>query len=101
MTDFPANLVPAALEYAGQAEAFAEGKRMRKDYVVELGKTDGIKRAQDLANALFRDGRNDSLSVQAEVGAIKAKFPETWKRLAGGLDPENRSENGDLRHPQS
>ena len=97
MTDFPANLVPAALEYAGQAEAFAEGQRMRADYIQKLGEEAGSKRAKNLANALFRDGRNDTLSVQAEVGTFKAQFPDSWKCLAGGLDPENRNEVGDLR----
>lgn len=73
----------------GEVEAFLEGKRIREQR--------GEAYARGLANALYRDLRNDSLSVQAEVGAIKAKFPETWGYIAGGLDPENRNENGEPR----
>lgn len=74
------------------AEAFAEGQRIREQR--------GAEHATNLANTLFRDGLNDTLSSRAEVEVIKANFPETWKYAAGGLDPVNRHENGDLRHPQ-
>ena len=82
-------LSPIHTPNKGSVEAFNQGKRIREQR--------GEEYARNLANALFRDLRNDSLSVQAEVGAIQTKFPKTWGYVAGGLDPENRFENGKLR----
>lgn len=73
---------------SGQVEAFLEGQRIRK----QRGET----QARDLAKSLFRNGREDTLSVQAEVGGFKAKFPETWQFLAAGLAPEIVSPDGKL-----
>ena len=95
MTNFPENLVPAALEHLDQVKAFAEGQRMRADYIKHGKETGGIM-ADKIAKALFRDGRQDTPSVLAETQMLRSRFPETWQFLAAGLAPEIVSPDGKL-----
>jgi hypothetical protein len=78
-----------AKDFLGTIDAYDHGQNLRKQL--------GPEASQLLANALFSDGHNNSLEVQAQARSIHESYSNSWGFVAGGLDPDNRHPDGSRR----